>query len=133
MAAKSGLFGSAVITSAGTVPGTATIVGIGEWSISIDHPIVEITAFGDAWQRYLPSIRGWSGSFSGNTDTDTSQTTLKNAVLGGSVIAMRLYDSATTYWSGTAGYITGNEHSISYDGKGDSGWDFTGDGALAYV
>ena len=133
MAALSGLFGSAVITSAGTVPGTANIIGIGEWSLDLGMSPVEITAFGDNWRGILPSIREYSGSFSGNADTDTSQATLRNAMMGGSVVALRLYDAAATYWSLGTVYLTGQNNGISFDGKGDRGWDFDGHGAPAYV
>lgn len=133
MTTKSGLFGSAVITSAGTVPGTANIVGIGEWSLDIGHNVVEVTAFGDAWKRVIASIREYSGSFSGNSDTDSTHTSLRNAMLGGSAISLRLYDTATTYYNvGTALLENGNP-SISFDGKAEQGYDFVGDGPLSYV
>lgn len=132
MAPLSGLFGSAVITAVGTVPGTAAIIGVGEWTLDIGNNVVDTTAFGDAWRKIINSVREWSVSFSGNRDTDTSQTTLRNAMLGGSVVSLRLYDSPTTYYSGS-GILTGLSPSISFDGKGEDSWDLDGDGALTYT
>lgn len=133
MAAKSGLFGSAVITIAGTVPGTANIVGIGEWSLDIGHGVVETTAFGDGWKQFIAGIKEYSGSFSGNSDTDSTHTSLRNAMLGGSVVGLRLYDTATTYYTVGTAYLSSGNPTISYDGKGEQGYDFQGVGALSYT
>lgn len=132
MAALSGTAGSAVYTLAGTVVGTASVVGMSEWSLDFTMNEVETTAFGNDWQDFINGIKGWTGSFSGNHDTDSSQTTLKNAALGGSVMALRLYDSPTTYWSGTA-YLNGLGRQISVDGKSEATYDFVGKGALTYT
>lgn len=129
MAAQSGLFGSAIYMTGGTT----TIVGIGEWSMDLGMDTVETTAFGDTWKQRLPSIREFSGSFGGNADSDASQASLRNAMLGGSAVALRLYDSATTYWNIGTAYLEGNSNSISIDGKGERSWDFNGHGAPTYV
>ncbi len=132
MAPVSGLLGSVVITQAGTVPGTAAIVGMSEWNLDIGHDPVETTAFGDEWKQFIKSLREWSGSFSGNMETDASATTLRNAQLGGSVVYLRLYTGTATYYSGSA-YLSGQSPTISVDGKGEDGWDFQGTGTLTYV
>lgn len=129
MAALSGLSGSVLYMTGGTT----NIVGIGEWSLDIGMSPVETTAFGDTWKKIIASVREYSGSFSGNADTDSSQTTLRNAMLGGSAIALRLHDSATTYYSVGTAFLTGMNDSISVDGKGERGWDFEGSDALTYV
>lgn len=133
MAPLSGLYGSVVITAVGTVPGTAAIIGVGEWSLDIKHNTVETTAFGDTWKRRVASIREYSGSFSGNKDTDSSQTTLQNAILGGSVITLRLYDTVTNYYTCGSVYLSGASPKISVDGKGENSWSFDGDGGLSYT
>lgn len=129
MAAQSGLFGSVVYMTGGTT----LVIGIAEWNLDLGMDTVETTAFGDTWARRLPSIRNYSGSFSGNADSDASQASLRNAALGGSAVALRLYDSATTYWNCGTVYLESNPNSISIDGKGDRGFDFNGDGAPTYV
>jgi hypothetical protein len=129
MAAMSGTAGSVLYMTGGTT----VVVGIAEWSIDIGMSPAEITAFGDSWQAILPSVREFSGSFSGNSDSDTSQATLRNAMLGGSVVALRLHDTVSTYWNVATCYLTGQNNTISVKGKGDRGWDFQGSGALTYV
>ena len=43
-----------------------------------------MTAFGDSWEEYIPSLRNATGTFSGNFDnSDTGQTALINTMLGG--------------------------------------------------
>ena len=74
--AHSGTAGSVVYMTGGT----ALVGAIGEWSLSLSHSPVETTTFGEGWQNYIPSIRGFTGSFSGNFDqSDTQQTALRNA------------------------------------------------------
>lgn len=121
MAALSGTAGSVVYTTGGT-----TNVGeIAEWSLDISHSPVETTAFGDNWADYVPSIRNATGSFSGNFDsTDTAQTSLINAMLGGSAVAMRFYVSPSKYFNVGTAYLTGMSPAISQTGKADQSFTF---------
>lgn len=133
MTAKSGLYGSVVITAVGTVAGTAAIVGIGEWSLDLGMDTPETTAFGDTWKQFIAGLREYSGSFAGRGDTDSSNATIRNAMLGGSAISLRLYDAAATYWDcGTVLLNSGNPQT-SVDGVQEDSWDFQGSNALTYV
>lgn len=127
MSELSGTAGSVVLYDASA--GTAAIIGVSEWSIDFTNNTVETTAFGDTWADRISGIKDWGGSFSGNRDTDTSQTTLVNGALAGSVMGFRFYDAAATYWSGSA-ILNGFGPSIAVDGKGDVSFDFEGKGAL---
>lgn len=131
MAALSGLNGSAVIYDGSA--GTAAIVGIGEWSIDIGHNVVETTGFGQTWKKFITGLREYSGSFSGFQDTSSTNATLRNALLGGSAVGFRFYDSATTYWDAGTILFTGGGHMTSIDGKAEQSWDFQGSDALTYV
>lgn len=133
MTKKSGLYGSVVITAVGTAPGTAAIVGIGEWSLDMGQDVPEVTAFGDTWKQFLAGLREYSGSFSGKSDTDSSVATIRNAMLGGSAITLRLYDAAATYYNCGTVLLSGGNPTISIDGVGEDSWDFQGSGALTYV
>lgn len=127
MAELSGTAGSVVLYDASA--GTAAIIGMSEWSLDFSDNVVETTAFGDRFTDRIAGIMDWSLSFSGNRDTDTSQTTLINAALGGSVVAFRAYESATGYWSGSV-ILDGMSPSIAVDGKGDMSFSGAGKGAL---
>ena len=125
----SGTAGSVVYMTGGT-----TVVGeISEWSLDLAMSPVETTAFGDGWKRSIPSFRSGSGSFMGShANDDTAQTSLRNAMLGGSAIALRLYEG-TAYWNVGTAYITGNGRSISQSGKAELSYDFEPSGPVTYV
>ena len=130
--------GNALSGTAGSVVymtgGTAVVGAMTEWSLSLSHSPVETTSFGDQWQNYIPSLRNATGSFSGNYDqADTQQTSLRNAMLGGSAIALRLYDSPTHYWAIGTAYITGHGPSIGNSGKAETSYDFQVSGAPTYT
>lgn len=129
MASLSGTAGSVVLMTGGTT----NIVGIGEWSLDIGGEAVEITAFGNQWREYITGLKDYTFNFSGRGDTDASQATLRTAILAGSVLAFRLYDSDTTYWNISSAVFTGMGPSISYDGRAEASYDFQGSGSLTYV
>jgi hypothetical protein len=130
MAALSGTAGS--VMYGGT---SGTVVGeIREWNLDISHAPVEVTAFGDGWQEYVPSIRGATGSFSGNFDTsDTMQTNLRNSMLGGSVIALALRLNGSNAFTIGSAYLTRMSPAIAVDGKADTAFDFQVSGAVAFA
>lgn len=130
MAALSGTAGSVVYTTGGTT----TVGEIREWSLDLSHSPVDVTAFGDVWERYVPSIRGATGSMSGNFDnSDTAQGNLNSAMLGGSAIALRLYVNGTNYFNVGTAYLTGQSPSVSVDGKVDNSYNFQVSGPVTFV
>lgn len=130
MAAYSGTAGSVVYMTGGTT----TVGEITEWSLDLGHTPVEITSFGDNWQEYIPSIRNASGSFAGNADmADSAQTSLTNAMLGGSAVALRLYMGTAKYWNIGTAYLTAMSPSISQAGKGDISYDFQVSGPVTLI
>lgn len=130
MAPLSGTAGSVVCTTGGTV-----VAGeISEWSFSGAMATVETTAFGDNWEESIPSVRSGSGKFSGNFDSaDAAQTTLLNAFLGGSAVALRLSQSATKYINIGTAFVTGLENSISQKGRADIAYNFKVSGPVTFV
>lgn len=129
MAPISGLLGSVAYTTGGTT----LIVGISEWSLDFGMEPVETTQFGDRWKTFIASVQEFSGSFSGRGDTDASQATMRNAALGGSAVALRLYDGTANYYNIGTALLTGMSPSISNEGRGDISYDFQGSGGLTYV
>lgn len=126
----SGTGGSVVYMTGGT-----TLVGeMSEWSLDISHSPVDATAFGNDWAKYVPSIRNATGAFQGNFTTDDSaQTSLLNALLGGSAIALRLYVNATKYFNIASAYVTGMGPAISQTGKADVSYSFQNSGTVTFV
>lgn len=130
MSALSGTAGSAVYMTGGT-----TVIGeITEWSLDMSSSPVDVTSFGDNWERVLPSIRGATGSISGNFDpADTAQASLINAFLGGSVVALRLYVSGSKYFNIGTAVPTGLSPAISQTGKADTAYNFKVSGPVTLV
>lgn len=129
MSALSGTAGSVVL-----MPGTVVVGEISEWSLDLSHSPVETTAFGNNWARYIPSIRNATGSLSGNmSHSDAAQTSLRNAMLGGSAIALQLFVDGSHYYNIGTAYLTGMGPSISQTGKGDISYSFQNSGDVTYV
>lgn len=127
MAALSGTAGSVSV-------GTVVVGEIIEWSLDIGHSPVQVTAFGDSWEEYIPSLRNATGTFSGNFDSsDTSQTTLINSMLGGSAVALRCYVGTAKYFLAGTAYLTGMSPSISVSGKADVSYSFQASGPVTFV
>jgi hypothetical protein len=120
-------------TAGSVVAGTIVVGEMTEWSLDITSTTVETTSFGEVWQEYLPSIRGATGSFSGNWDTaDAGQVALWSSLIGGSAVTFKLYTTAAKYLSG-ASYLTGAGHTISNAGIGQTTWSFQVSGSVALV
>jgi len=128
--ALSGTAGSVVYTSGGT----ALVGSIKEWSLALSHNPVETTAFNEDWQTYIPSIRGATGSFSGNYDaSDTVQNNLRSAMFGGSAISLQMYVGSVSYFNAGTVYLTGNNPAVSDDGIVETAFDFTVSGPLTFI
>lgn len=127
MAALSGTAGSVVYIGGGT----AAVAEISEWRLDITMAPVDTTAFGDNWVKFLPSVRAWTGTMSGNFDPSNAvQGSVLSAMLGGSAVDMRFSHSSSGYFRGTA-YVNSAGPGISQKGKGDIQFGFTGSSAIA--
>lgn len=130
MAGTSGTFGSVVYTTGGTT----LVEGIGEWSLDIAMTSNEVSEFGDVWKQKVAGMRDATGSFSGNgVPTGTVQTNLRNAMIGGSVISLRLYETATNYWTVGSAFLTGLGRAISVQGKLDATYNWESNGSVSYT
>lgn len=128
MAALSGTAGS---VSLGT---TAVIGEMSEWSLDVGHAPVQVTAFGDSWEEYIPSLRNATGTFSGNFDNSNSgQTTLISSMLGGSAVALRCYVSPSKYFNVGTAYLTAMNPAINVAGKADVAFSFQVSGPVTFV
>ena len=126
----SGTAGSVVYMTGGT-----TLVGeIAEWRLNMDMSPQEVTAFGDTWTEFVPSVKNATFTLSGNFVTDDSaQTSLLNAFIGGSAVAARLYVTTTKYWNVANSYCTGLAPGISQKGKAEVQYTFQNSGTISLV
>jgi hypothetical protein len=119
--------------TAGSVVVGGTVVGeMAEWSLDLTHSPVEITAFGDVWMQYIPSLRGATGSFSGNFDSaDAGQNILETAIKNGTEVSIGLWMDATTRFE-TRALLTGVGDGVTVDGADTALWDFTATRGMAF-
>lgn len=124
MASNSGIDGKVVV-------GSDTILNINEWAIDIKHNVQDDTEFTDTWESKLKGLLGASGNFKGCLDyADTNgQVALHTAMLGTTTVALKLYFSATGYYSLTA-YLTDLKSSNKVDGKVEVDYGFVVTGAV---
>lgn len=121
MTAASGTIGSVIYTTGGTT----TVDEIAEWALDISHGPVDSTAFGDNWADYVPSVRNATGSFSGNFDPDDAgQSSLVNAMLGGSALGLKLYLGSALNFDVQTAYLTELAPAVSVDGEVETGFSF---------
>jgi hypothetical protein len=124
MAVASGTAGSVVV-------GTVVVGNVSEWSLSFSREAVETSGMGQASRTFIPSVYGYSGSFSLAKDVaDAGEVALKAAALGSGTVGLKLYEG-TAYYNCATVIITGMSPALSFDGKSENSYDFQGSGALA--
>lgn len=127
MSAVSGTAGSVVV-------GTVVVGDVQEWSLNPSMDPIETSAFGDTWKTYVASLRGATGNFSLSSDSNnTGQTTLTNSVLGGSAVALKLYETSTKYWNIGTAFLTQGAPRVSHNGKNENSYNFQVSGPVTYV
>jgi len=113
--------------------GTNIITDIGEWNLSMQNDLQDISEFGDTWKSKLSALLEGTGTFSGRWDVgSTQQLACQTAFLAGTTIALRLYVDGTHYYSGTA-YLKSQTPKASVSGVVEIEWAFEFDGAVTYT
>ena len=105
--------------------GTVLVENLGRWTLRLTGADIDVTAFGDGWERRMPGMKGWNASLEGSYDpADTDgQAILEAAYLAGTKITnARFYLDSTSYWApDTSDPITGcyiNTIDITHDKAG---------------
>jgi len=115
---------------------TNQVAQIQKWSLSVGPNLQDTASFGDTWEEKSPALLKWSGSFTGQAlafgDDTNGQDALRTAALAGSTVSLRLYESSTKYYSGTAYIELALEADESSATQGRT-YTFTGTGALSYT
>ncbi len=121
MGALSGTAGSVVYFN-----GADTVIGeVREWSLDLSATPIDVTAFGEAAERYISNINRATGSFSGNLDTgDAVQGSVRSDYLNGANVRLLLFHSGTEYIDAMKAHITGYGPTISVDGKAGVEYEF---------
>ena len=88
--------------------GINKIVGIKNWSLSLNVSTMETTALGDDWKSYILGIKEWTATSDGDYTITTVEETvdiqggLQAAYLSGTPVVLRLYVDETHYYTGSA-------------------------------
>lgn len=116
--------------------GANQVVQVQKWSLSVGPDLQDTASFGDLWEEKSPALRKWSGSFAAQAmtfaDDSTGQDALSIAALAGTSVALRLYESAAKYYSGTA-FIEMAADAEESSATQTRTYTFTGSGALSYT
>lgn len=116
--------------------GGGVAINIGEqldWSLDFDMATVDVTPLNNTWKSFVKGLQGYSGSFSGNFDTASTQLWDASA---GSTVAEKFYlyptsASPTQYYYGTAWVQLGKIAAGSTTTKANNSLKLTGQGTLS--
>lgn len=103
-----------------------------DWSIDMDMATVEVTPLGNTWKEFVKGLMGYSGTFSGNFDTASTQ--IWDAATSSQVEKWYLYpdrNDTSKYYYGTAWVALNKVAAGSTTAKASSSFKFTGQGALS--
>ena len=117
--------------------GTNKIIGIKNWSLSLNVSTLETTALGEDWKSYILGLKEWTATSDGDyavTSHDGKidiQGGLQTAYLTGTPVVLRLYVDETHYYTGSAVVTSLSIDDPVADIVGIS-ISFTGTGALTF-
>ena len=80
---------------------TTTIARMTSFDVSINNSTIDITSFGDLWNKFCLGMQAWQANIAGHLDLDDpSQSTLVAAAENGTLINnLRFYIDATNYFA----------------------------------
>ncbi len=82
--------------------GTTLVENLGKWTLNLTGAEIDVSAFGDSWEKKMPGMQGWTASLEGMYDpADTDgQAILSAAKLAATKLkTVRLYIDSTSYWN----------------------------------
>ena len=103
------------------------------WQLDVSQEYVETTCFGDTFKEMTPTFATWTGTAAAkymHGDTN-GQLALETAWLAGSTVTVRLYVSATNYYTGLC-YVSATINT-AVDGIVEISYSLQGAGALTYA
>jgi len=109
----------------GYVDTGSAVAGLKSWTLDYTTDALETTDFADAGVKsYITGGSGWTATAEGYKE-GAPQTQ-------GASVTLKLYESATCYWSGTA-LVTQTSAGAAHDGVVTVSYSFQGTGALTHT
>jgi len=109
--------------------GTVVVAKVSEFSLEVSTDTTDFRILGDSWNQRVYIGNDATGTITCQWDPSDAagQIAMKNAALGGTIIALKLYDTATNFWGGNA-FITGMSQNVSDEDVVSMEFAFAGDG-----
>ena len=88
--------------------GENKVIGIKNWSLSLNVSTLETTSLGEDWKSYILGLKEWTATSDGDYTVASMdgkvdiQGGLQTAYLTGAQVLLRLYVDDTHYYAGTA-------------------------------
>lgn len=116
--------------------GGSAVALVDSWDLTLDVADLDVTSVGDTWQSLQAGggLRKVTGSIKckNATDDTVGQDVLLSNAIGGTAVALTLYESGTTsFWSGTA--MVHPAFSVPASDKQTATFSFTSTGAWAHT
>jgi len=112
--------------------GSTAVAEIHEWNATINADLYDSTVFGDSWKESVAGLKGATGSVMGYWMlSDTGQTALQNAILGGTTLTLHLSPNGTNEFAGSA-FISQLQEKAPVNGLVEVTFAFTFTGAVTY-
>ena len=101
---------------------TTVIARMTAMNVTISNGTIDITSFGDTWNKFCLGMQAWTATIDGHLDLDdVSQSTLVDAAEDGTLVSnLRFYIDSTNYFA--SDIITDDEAGMYIDT-----YNFTGD------
>jgi hypothetical protein len=98
--------------------GTDVVANVEDWNLDIaGMELSDITGLGATVKAFLAT--GLPGPATGTINlvaldnADTATAALRAAILAGTAVTLKLYESATKYWTGTDAYLTNTNQAVN--------------------
>lgn len=128
MAPVSGTAGSVGIVNSGTTVFTR----LKEWSLNITQNLVDVSAMGMSWKEFINGMREFDGNVAFYGDpTDSAETLVRNAIIGGSAAFVFQFYQGTNYYAGSC-LPKKFSPKLTYDGALSPAVDLQGTKSLSY-
>lgn len=81
--------------------GTVLVENMGRWRLNLTGTEIDVSCFGDGWEKKQPGMKGWTATLEGNYDpADTDGQAILSAAWEAAtkLKTIRLYVDSTSYW-----------------------------------
>lgn len=109
---------------------------IDAWTLNLNRGLEEIGAYGDNWDKVAPTVKSWTGTFSGTLDRSDAQQDalldqLEDAEAAAQVVRLAT-DRGSSYWEGST-YIESMSINSTFKGKVGISGNLRGHDALTWT